>query len=88
MVQNPSNNKKVQVEGEWLKRAKEIVREHGIVDTNKITDILKEEMGLPESSGTPLKLVLLAARESAPRRVRLKPVCMIPDCGCIGEAHP
>lgn len=34
------------------------------------------------------RLAAIAATVQPGLRKKLTPVCMIPDCGCIGEAHP
>jgi hypothetical protein len=77
------NGEQIDVEERWLDRAKEIVREHGIVDASKIMRMLEREMGLPELSGLAVKLILIAVRDTAPER-RLSEKC---ECRCNEGRH-
>jgi hypothetical protein len=65
------NGRLTMVSEDGLKRAIELVREHGITETTRIIEILEEEMALPKFSPQVSQLVVIAIRETADERAKV-----------------
>jgi hypothetical protein len=65
------NGRLTMVSEDGLKRAIELIREHGITETTRIIEILEEEMALPKFSSQVSQLVVIAIRETADERAKV-----------------
>lgn len=68
LVWKPFDDGFVEVEEEWLERARELLRKHGITDVQKILETLEEQMEVEPFDDHVSDIVVIAMRETLSER--------------------